>query len=244
MRVYIGFDDTDVLGAPIGTGRLVRMFGDDLPSWAKLWGVLRQQLLLDEAIPFTSHNSSACAVVEIDQPSRRAALRDLAARHIATYASDGSDPGLCMVADSDDLTPLIEFGQDCTHTIRRQDQALAAALAAGASLEGLGGTNDGIIGAAAAVGLTAWGWAGRFLEFNRLRDLPRPPTVGDIEAAGIRVMPLGNGVCRLPASTFVETKGWVSPRLWGGEAVLPLRRQDEIWQAVGKRPRDAEVAEG
>ena len=64
MRVYIGFDDTDVKDADRGTGKLARWFERELPEECHVWGVVRQQLLVDEAIPYTSHNSSACVVVE------------------------------------------------------------------------------------------------------------------------------------------------------------------------------------
>ena len=69
MRVYIGFDDTDILGSDIGTGKLARRFEKLLPADCRVWGVVRQQLLVDPAIPYTSHNSSACVV--IDYPTRR-----------------------------------------------------------------------------------------------------------------------------------------------------------------------------
>ena len=69
MRVYVCFDDTDNLGAPRGTGKLVRWFEDELPDGCELWGVVRQQLLVHPDIPYTSHNSSACAVVETPDAS-------------------------------------------------------------------------------------------------------------------------------------------------------------------------------
>lgn len=47
-----------------GTGKLARWFERELPDGCQLWGVVRQQLLVDDAIPYTSHNSSACAVVD------------------------------------------------------------------------------------------------------------------------------------------------------------------------------------
>jgi hypothetical protein len=36
VRVFPGFDDTEVAGAAIGTGRLVRMYGDKLPPGIRL----------------------------------------------------------------------------------------------------------------------------------------------------------------------------------------------------------------
>ena len=54
-----------------------------------------------------------------------------------------------------------------------------------AHLSGHGGTNDGIIGAAAAVGLTACGWSGRFIEFGKLRNLPGEVLVSELNNTGI-----------------------------------------------------------
>jgi len=47
-------------------------------------------------------------------------------------------------------------------------------------LSGHAGTNDGIIGAAAAVGLTISAWSGRFIEFGKLRDLQDGISVSDL----------------------------------------------------------------
>ncbi len=64
MRIYVGFDDTDNIDSDYGTGKLTRRFERVLPEGCSLWGVVRQQLLVDDRIPYTSHNSSACAIVE------------------------------------------------------------------------------------------------------------------------------------------------------------------------------------
>ena len=69
MRVYVGFDDTDNHESDYGTGKLTRHFENLLPEGCSLWGVVRQQLLVDDRIPYTSHNSAACAVLEADDPS-------------------------------------------------------------------------------------------------------------------------------------------------------------------------------
>ena len=50
MRVYIGFDDTDVLNSDFGTGKLARRFEKLIPGECRVWGVVRQQLLADPAI--------------------------------------------------------------------------------------------------------------------------------------------------------------------------------------------------
>jgi hypothetical protein len=62
-----------------------------------------------------------------------------------------------------------------------QPQAEALHAASGVHISGHGGTNDGIIGAAAAVGLTAKGWNGRFIEYGSLRDFPERICVSELE---------------------------------------------------------------
>ncbi|HYP57139.1 MAG TPA: hypothetical protein VEQ35_02520 [Beijerinckia sp.] len=243
MRIFIGIDDTDVLGAKIGTGRLTRMFEAKLPTGARLWGALRHQLLVDSRIPYTSHNSPACAVVEVEDGRLIHSLIDRAIMHIKELASPGSDPGLCVAREDADLSGVIAFGLSCTHSIETQERAKAVAAAAGIYLAGLGGTQDGIIGATAAVGLTAYGWSGRFLEFSRLRDLPDPVRVDELLAKGILPVALDQDASVLPGDAMIATNGWLSPRLWAGRAIVPVRFEDGRWVALSKKSRDAEVAE-
>ncbi|MBP7765255.1 MAG: hypothetical protein K4445_02620 [Deltaproteobacteria bacterium] len=233
MRIYIGFDDTDILGSEFGTGKLVRRFEQKLPAGYRVWGVVRQQLLVDPAIPYTSHNSSACMVVDVNSPSSGAELIALAALHLERTALAGSDPGLCLAAaDQPALAALRDFGLWCTARIVTQDEARRAA--AGAHLSSHGGTGDGIIGAAAAVGLTASGWSGRFIEFSGLRNFPATTTVGDLARTGIRTVSLDRDAFAPRPDDRVDTKGWLRPRLWGGQAVLPVNPVGPgLWEIVG-----------
>jgi hypothetical protein len=236
MRIYVGFDDTDTATAGRGTGKLARWFEKDLPEGCRLWGVVRQQLLLDDAIPYTSHNSSACAVLECPEQVSIDVLRTRAVAHIEHHFIDGSDPGLCMVQEHDPTLPaLISFGLECTKRVVTQSQALAAA---DGHLSGLGGTNDGIIGAAAAVGLTAYGWSGRFIEFGGLREFPAAVSVEALKRAGIRVVSVDRDAHVLTPEDIVETGGWLRPHLWAGQPVLPVTPGDSgRWASLGrKRP--------
>lgn len=244
MKIYIGFDDTDVEGAKIGTGRLARMFEAKLPQGARMWGALRHQLLVDPRIPYTSHNSPACVVVEIDDEALIPELIARAIAHLDELASPGSDPGLCVARDDADFADIVAFGLSCAHSLATQADAVKITAAAGVHLSGHGGTNDGIIGATAAVGLSVYGWSGRFLEYGRLRALPNPVSVGQLRAAGILAAPVDLEARALPDDALVHTKGWLSPRLWGGRAVAPLQQDAQgRWIAFGKKPRDAEIAE-
>ena len=235
MRVFIGFDDTDILGADIGTGKVARHYERLIPTSCKVWGVIRQQLLVDPAIPYTSHNSSACVVVDCNDPAFEEDLLKIAIEHLERMAVPGSDPGLCFVrADHPTISELQNFGLKCTRQIVTQREAIQAASTI--HLSGHGGTHDGIIGAAAAVGLTVSGWSGRFIEFSGLRDFPDPVSVLSLMQKGIRVVSLDRDACQPRPEDEVHTKDWLRPRLWGGQAVLPVNPSGPgRWESVGEK---------
>jgi hypothetical protein len=237
MRIYIGFDDTDTIDSNRGTGKLARWYENELPDLCHLWGVVRQQLLLDDSIPYTTHNSSACAIVECSDSSLTGDLILRGVHHIERHFIHGSDPGLCVASEDNlALSKLIHFGRACTSRVVTQKEALQAAL--GSHLSGHGGTNDGIIGAAAAVGLTAHGWGGRFIEFGRLRDFPEKVLVSDLERSGIMVVSINRDAQVPTPDDMVDTKGWLRPRLWGGKPVLPVMpRENRLWETVEERKR-------
>ncbi len=235
MRIYIGFDDTDNITADRGTGKLARWFEDELPEGCRIEGVVRQQLLVDERIPYTSHNSSACVLVDAPDASWVRMLTDRAIEHVKRHSLEGSDPGLCIACEGNgSLASLIAFGRTCTSRVVTQKEALEAARKS--HLSGHGGTNDGIIGAAAAVGLTASGWSGRFIEYGKLREFSDPIRVLELERSSIVVVS-NDRDARVPApADIVHTKGWLRPRLWGNQAVLLVTPKEEgVWESIGER---------
>jgi hypothetical protein len=235
IRAYIGFDDTDYLDSDRGTGKLARWFHGELPEGCNTWGVVRQQLLVHDDIPYTSHNSSACVIVEIPDLAILDDLVSRAVRHIERHALEGSDPGLCVTHQGDPALPrLMAFSQKCTSQVVRQRDALEAAR--DMHLSGHGGTNDGIIGAAAAVGLTAHGWSGRFIEFGKLRDLPETVEVSELERRNILAVSLDRDGHVPAPGDLVHTKGWLRPRLWGNRPILPvIPRENGIWESLGEK---------
>jgi hypothetical protein len=236
MKIYLGFDDTDSLDSDYGTGKVARWFANDLPDGCRLWGVARQQLLVDDAIPYTSHNSAACLVIESScDGTLLNVLTDRAVRHLERHAAAGSDPGLCLAAEgSPGLAGLMEFGLSCTRRVVTQEDALRAGP--GIHVSGHGGSNDGIIGAAAAVGLTASGWYGRFIEFGHLRSLPSELRVDELEEQGIRIMAMDRDAPVPKPADRVRTQNWLRPRLLGGQPVLPVVQQAPgVWETLGGR---------
>ncbi|MDY0087919.1 MAG: hypothetical protein RBS78_05160 [Coriobacteriia bacterium] len=235
MRVYVCFDDTDNIDAPRGTGKLGRWFADELPEGCSMAGVVRQQLLVDDRIPYTSHNSSACVVIEAPDVSFIPTLVERGIAHLERHALEGSDPGICVVAEgAPALAVLMDFGRRAAVEVVTQAEAMKAA--AGTHLSGHGGTNDGIIGAAAGVGLTAWGWSGRYIEYGALREYPEQVDVARLLAEGMHVLPIDRNVVSPKMSDTVDTAGWLRPRLWGGRPCVPVTlRSPGEWLAIGKQ---------
>jgi hypothetical protein len=235
MRAYIGFDDTDNHDSEFGTGKIARRFENITPEGCHMWGVVRQQLLIDERIPYTSHNSSACVVVDLSDPSLISSLISLASEYIEREAAEGSDPGICIACEGESaLTDLMSFGNLCTRQIVTQKEAIKAA--SGIHISGHGGSSDGIIGAAAAVGLTASGWSGRFIEFAGLRRFPDMVAVSELEKNGILVVSLDRDAMVPAPKDVIYTKGWLRPRLWGQKPILPvLCRGKNMWESVGEK---------
>jgi hypothetical protein len=235
MKVYLGFDDSDTHDSQYGTGKLVRWFQNDLPGGCKCLGVVRQQLLVCDAIAYTSHNSAACLIAEMPAPDLLSEVIERAVNHLRYYAMDGSDPGLCVACEADaSIEPLIDFGYFCTRAVATQKQAVAAAKEA--HLSGHGGTNDGIIGAAAAVGLTVDGWSGRFIEFGNLRKLPEEVLVAELNHMGIKVVSMERDAAVPAPNDTVTTNGWLRPRLLGNLPVLLVSPQENgQWQNIYRK---------
>ena len=235
MRIYLGFDDTDTKDAERGTGKLARWFENQIPDDCRMAGVVRQQLLVHESIPYTSHNSAACVVIEVPDASFLGIIVNRAIQHVEKYHMEGSDPGICAAFEGDPaLSDLVNLGHDCTRKVMTQKDALNAARRV--HLSGHGGTDDGIIGAAAAVGLTATGWCGRFIELGRLRKLPDIMSVKDLDALGVKVISLDRDAAIPKPEDLVVTKNWVRPRLLGGEPVLMVvKKGEETWENTGEK---------
>ncbi len=235
MKVLVGFDDTDVIGCGRGTGKLARWFTQKLPEGVALHGAVRQQLPVIEGIPYTSQNSAACLILDHVHPEQIQQIIDNAAAHIHEHFVEGSDPGLCVVPiDNGTIDGLIEFGRLACTRIVTQKEAMASVN--GFHLSGHGGTEDGIIGAAAGVGLTLYGWSGRFIEFGDLRRFDRYVRVADLESHGIRVLSIDRNALVPGGEDTVDTQDWLRPRLWGDHPVLPVEATGPgTWRSIGSK---------
>ncbi len=115
--------------------------------------MVRQQLLVDPRIPYTSHNSPACLILEVERDGNGKALRlfDEAARYVQSRAAQGSDPGLCLARRESVGAAVVQWGWRAGSEVLNKAEAVAVAVALAQRerlrLQELGGTGDGIIGA-------------------------------------------------------------------------------------------------
>lgn len=147
----LGLDDTDVLDSP-GTNQLARHLVQELAAdWRGLL-ITRHQLSEDPRVPCTRRNGCVAVRLESRGTQSTAELTERVRTIMLAWCPVGSDPGLCVATE--EVPPAIqEFGRRCQSEIVTQDEARELAAAHGIALYGLGGTNDGMIGALAAIGL-------------------------------------------------------------------------------------------
>ncbi|MDR2855859.1 MAG: ABC transporter substrate-binding protein [Methanomicrobiales archaeon] len=205
MTVYIAIDDTDSPESR-GTGRVAREIARVLSEKWSVFGITRHQLYVHPDILYTSHNS--CAVIHVNGCGKEAenALFSIAEEIMLSDFIEGSDPGLC-VAERSQVTPaLIAYGRDAQTQVLDQERARTLAKNGKIRLKGLGGTEDGVIGALAGIALAARGDDGRYISVGRIRSLTGPVTVEEVLRAGVDCVQTVDGVI-LREGTIMEAEG-------------------------------------
>ncbi len=158
--ILIGIDDTDTVDTP-GTNQLAKRLVRTLSAEWRCIRIVRHQLLYDSRIPYTSKNGSASILLESrdsdgaernhDSALKTDHLTATVIREMNDWFVSGSDPGLCIASRVS--SEIAEFGRRCQKEIVTQKLARELAAEHGLFLCGLGGTEDGVVGAVAAVGL-------------------------------------------------------------------------------------------
>ena len=229
--VFIGLDDTDTLESR-GTGYLARQIAAALATDYPVLGVTRHQLLRDPRVPYTKNNSSAAIVLNVNgrldpgTPLECALVERVQAAMAADY-QPGSDPGLCVTSTVP--VAVTEFGRRAQRQLVTQDEARALAAAHTIPLVGLGGTQDGIIGALAAVGLAASGEDGRYVLVGRSRELSGLQPVSALLAAGIAAVQRLDGQ---PVTGGLVQTDKLRPARRGGRPVAVVEWNGHFWQPL------------
>lgn len=235
--IYVGLDDTDVVGQP-GTNKHARALAGELPDRFRVCRIVRHQLLFVPEIPYTSKNSS-CSILLQTNGSIPHAISDLASWFRAALPDRcpaGSDPGLCVAGEVAD--EIRQFGRLCQQSVVTQSDARRLAERHVLYLEGLGGTQDGVIGALAAIGLAATGDDGRVVQIERHPDdLHGPCEVRQLWDRGVNQI-----VCRSTGRMIeqgnVDIGKRLRPNLRGGNVVLYVEPNTSTaegsppWQAI------------
>ncbi|MGD8402733.1 MAG: hypothetical protein PVJ21_03665 [Anaerolineales bacterium] len=222
MQYFIGLDDTDNLESR-GTGHLARVMAIALAKDFRILGVTRHQLLQDERVPMTAKNSCAAIIFEGDSYS----LGEIAlyARKVMLddYQS-GSDPGLCVASRVS--ARIIAYGKRAQRDLLLQEEARKLAVDHDIFLEGLGGDENGVIGALAAVGLAALGEDGRYVQVGTIRELEGLLPLTDILSAGISSVKTLGGETISDGMILADK---LRPARRGSQPVLFAEKEDDHW---------------
>lgn len=226
MTVYIALDDTDMPDSP-GTGRLAREICGCIGDRYSINGITRHQLFVHPDIPYTSHNS--VAVIHMDEVSDNAMeqLFEEVIHLVKTRSVPGSDPGVCMARHTQVTPSVIIFGKDAKSCVLTREQAHTLASNTGIRLLGLDGTQDGVIGALAGVGLAACGNDGRYLLVGTIRDLHGEADVSEIQNAGISTIISLDG--RKVTNGRILFGKFPQPVRIGAKPVLLVREEMDGW---------------
>ncbi len=164
MNILLCIDDTDEKGGP-GTGHFLQALCETIKKngWGECSAISRHQLFLNDAIPYTSHNSALCSEVTI-QKSSIENITGFCGQFLEKSSAPGADPGLCItnLSTHQDYDSLIHFGWLAKQTVLTKNDAFCLAQKLNIHLSEHGGTGQGVIGALAGTGLRLSGNDGRF----------------------------------------------------------------------------------
>ncbi|HBS88805.1 MAG: hypothetical protein A2W91_03975 [Bacteroidetes bacterium GWF2_38_335] len=238
MRILIGIDDTDNLDSR-GTGFRSRMLGECIREngVGLVRSITRHQLFFDSRIPYTSHNSSACLLVESDDMEKLIPVcRDFLLRDCAP----GSDAGLCVCPWDKVPNEIVQWGKDAKHIVLKKHDCYSLAEKFNVFLEGLTGTKDGVIGSLAAAGLRKAGDDGRCLWLlgKELRELKGVYVIEELKRiSGFETVLSVKGE-EINNSESVDLGEWVRPVMRNNKPTLIVEEDKKNekckWKCVSK----------
>ncbi|OBJ26067.1 hypothetical protein [Mycobacterium sp. 1245801.1] len=247
VDLLIGIDDTDNPYTP-GTGRRARALLRELQAagLGSPAGATRHQLLVDDRIPYTSHNSSACLAWRSpggDPHAVRTAIIEFAGHFLETVCPPDADPGLAVVVPGElagSAARLVDFGLRAKREVLCANEARELARTLGIHLSGHGGTREGTTGALAAVGLHLSGNDGLFITLPGIRKLPDRATIETVFDLTPIDLARDDAFRQPRPGEMIDLGDWVRPVLLDGLAVLllePPRPQGDGTRSWRTAPR-------
>jgi len=232
--IYVCLDDTDNLESR-GTGKLSRTIASKLSDDYPVYGVTRHQLYKHPDIPYTSHNT--CSVIHIESDNDldenyNDEIFEAVKFEMMDDFIEGSDPGLAIAHENQIKPALIAFGNDAKYTILNQELARDLAKNLRIRLEGLGGTEDGVIGAMAGIGLAYTKNDGRFLlvKNNKLKG---SNTVETVLSSGVDAVYTIDGRL-ITEGLIINDSKLTKPCPVNGEVILFVKEEDGLLKAVNR----------
>ena len=235
--IYLGIDDTDTLTTP-GTNQLAREIVSRLAGRFRCVSIVRHQLFFDPRVPYTSKNGSASIRLEPLTPVNLPELISEVRHIMQEWFVEGSDPGLVAAEYADpQLIPadVISYAQRCKCELIDQREPRELAARHGIFLAGLGGTEGGVIGALAALGLIASENDGRVIQWQSWPDdLTGPLPVTAIQSRRVTVRRFDSRLTVDSGTVDVGKK--LRPNLFERQCVLWVAEQPQAetntWQAL------------
>ncbi|MCA9030778.1 MAG: hypothetical protein KDA66_08220 [Planctomycetaceae bacterium] len=224
--ILLGIDDTDTANSP-GTNQIARRIVDALAPLVPCKMVVRHQLSHNPVIPCTSQNGSASLWFDVDDSHTVEVFETARDVLLANYV-EGSDPGIAIAAHVPQ--EVINFGQSCKTAVHAQEDARQIAARHGIRLEGLGGTEDGVIGALAAIGLAATRNDGRVVHLQGMSDRRGTIALAELQRLGIVVTEEASG--SEIAEGLVQLPKKLRPNLRSDRVVLFVEKSDQGWRAL------------
>lgn len=231
--IYVGIDDTDIVGSP-GTNQLARKIVGRLGPAARGAIICRHQLFFDPRVPFTSGNGSASIQLPHGGDSSRDEIIASVREEMRAFFVEGSDPGLAVATTAS--AEMMAFAARARTEVVNQREARTVASRSGCYLEGLGGTHQGIIGALAAIALVVGGDHGRVVH---LEPWPWPDEFSGVQStAAIRergVADIQTVAGEAFAGGDIDVGKHLRPNWRGGRVVLFVEPSDTSggpWRAV------------
>jgi hypothetical protein len=236
VKTFVCIDDTDSITCG-STGKLLARLIEIIEE--KGWGhcsfITRHQLYVHPDIPYTSHNSSMCFIIDLDE-KHHASLIDYISDFLVHESEEGSDPGLCVAVPERINNPelLITFGQKAKKAVLTKSDAYELAKSLGIHLSEHGGTGQGVIGALAGVGLRLSGNDGRFRGRLDLGEINEVLAVNKILQH--KDVDLVRGLQgEMPDhDDFIRLGEKVKTVLSGGKSVLLVVPEDNAHETAGK----------
>lgn len=223
MDIYIGIDDTDNKESR-GTGYLARVIAGKLSQTYSVQGILRHQLLFDPRVPYTAKNSCAAILLSTPTEPDLSLIMDEVEAYMLADFQPGSDPGLCVASA---IPPaIIDFGRLAQVDLVHQSTARQLAQDHQMLLRGLGGTQDGVIGALSAVGLAYSGQDGRYIQLGSIRELTGLQPIENLLQAGLHSV---RTLDENPVTSGSVMADKLRPARRFGQPILYVQQENDYW---------------